>query len=947
MNKETENENTMKPTTCSFRNTLSIAILAMILSNALNSAAQSRSPQTGTDSVSQKTMIPVAFGATTKEASTYSISTVSGAGIINNSVYNPGNALYGKLTGLYVIQGSGEPGSDEPSLFIRGRSTTKTVTPLILVDGVERNLNDVQLEDIDAITVLKDASASVMYGIRGANGVIVVTTKRGKIGKLVINGKVEHGAMTPTRTPEFLGSADYAKLYNQALQNDGLAPAFTPAQISGYENGNPYFYPNVDWNKEVLNSYAPGTKANFDVSGGDKLATYYVSLGYFKQNGLFKNTDINEGYSTNIGLDNMAFRSNLDLNVNKNWTFGLDLSGRAYQKNAPSTVTATTFDLLYKYPSHLFPLYVQDGVYGGSSVYPNNPIGYINSKGYRRTNNRVVFATLSTNYDLSDLLPGMSAGLRYATDNVYSNQEGYTRNFAVRELLGADATGKPLLSSPIGTNTNIVPFGPSTDAQKRRNTFEGNVRYVPEIGDNHQLTTQLVYHQDRLIIGSESSYNFQFLSGRANYGLKGKYFAEIGASYSGTEAFPKGNRFGLFPAVSAAWLASEEDFLKNNTAVNYLKLRASAGQVGNSSVNERFSNRRQYIPDVGYNFGSANAAQPGSYAGVTENFDFTWETATKYDAGLDTRLFNALDLSLTYFFEERKDILVSGTTLVPGIFGGDLPNLNAGVTRNRGFEATLSLAKQKSNWGYGLTLNVSRAKNKIQYFPELDQPNDYLYRTGQQINQPFILEAAGFFKSAAEIAASPVQTFGPVIPGDIKYKDHNGDGRIDDFDTVPMGNTSLPSWEGGLDLSFNFKGFDLNALVQGQAGRSVYLGDAPYLFWPLTDNGARISTYASQTWTPASAGTATYPRLTTLDNKNNYRPSTFWMVNGDFLRLRSLTMGYSLPQKWIRHAKMRQARLFVRGMNLFTSDHLDFTDPEVLTGYPVLKSFNAGFSLQF
>lgn len=896
--------------------------------------------------------INVAYGTAKKQSITYSTSSVNQKDIKNNSVYLSGNALFGKLPGLAVLQRTSEPGADAPAFYLRGRSTTKGNSALFIVDGIERDINDVQLEDIESITLLKDASAAVIFGIRGANGVINVVTKRGKTGPLVINGKVEQGVLSPTRTPSFRSSADYVKLYNQALTNDGLSPLYTLDQIAGYESGDRYNYPDVNWRNEVTNKTASGTKANIDVSGGDKTATYYVSLGYFHQGGIYKNTDMNEGYSTNIGLDNVSFRSNLDLNVNKNWLFSLDLNGRVNQKNAPNSSTSSTWDMISKYPAHLFPVYVEEGVYGGTAVYPNNLVGYINSRGYRRTNNRVINSTLSTNYNFEDVVEGLTAGMRFSADNFYTNQEGYSKEFAVKELLGKDASGNPILSSAIGKNGNLETLSssgyPLNDAQTKRNTFEGNLQYDPNIGQNHKLSNQLIYHQDRLVIGSESPYNYQFLSGRINYGYMNRYFVEVGASYSGTEAFPDGNRFGFFPAVSAAWDISQENFLKGIKSINYLKLRASAGIVGNADVGERFSDRRQYINfSEGYRFGSANANQTGLYPGVIANNSFTWETANKYDIGVDAKLFNTLDVSFTYFFEKRKDILISEANLVPGIFGADLPNINAGITNNHGFEAALSFTKQKADWGYRTGLNVSYSTNKVEYFPESAQPFDYLYKTGKRISQPFMLEAIGFFSSIADIQSSPEQTFGPVQPGDLKYKDQNGDGRIDNFDVIAIKNTTLPTWDLGFDLGFSFKNFDLNAFFQAQLGRDLYLGNEPLLFWPLANDGAKISTYPKQFWTVGNQATADYPRLSTQENKNNYRESSFWYVNGNFIRLRSVDLGYNLSSQLAKKVKMSSARIFVRGMNIFTADHLKYADPEVLAGYPVMKSYNLGLSVQF
>ncbi|MDF3076480.1 MAG: TonB-dependent receptor [Sphingobacteriaceae bacterium] len=934
----------------------SLCSASLFLIYASTGTARQERTSSAADSSKAEKKVHVAYDVIDKKQTTYSISTVSGNELSGNSVYLSGNSLYGKLPGLTVLQRTSEPGSDAPAFYLRGRSTTKTTTPLVIVDGIERDINDVQLEDIESVSVLKDAASSVIYGIRGANGVILVTTRRGSQSPLRVNANVQQSLMSPTRIPEFYNSADFVKLYNQASINDGLPAFYSQQQIAGYESGDRYYYPDVDWRKEVTKDFATGTKANVNVSGGEKAAKYYASLGYFRQGGIYKNTDMNDGYSTNLDLDNVSFRSNLDLNINENWSFGLDLSGRVYQKNSPVQATSTAWDNIYKYPAHLFPVQVQDGIYGGTAVYPSNPVGFVNGRGYRLRNNRAIMSTLFTNYNFGDLVKGLNAGLKFSTDNFYANEEGYTKNFAVREVLGADASGNPVLSNPTGTNTNLTPLNnttasrgyPLNDVQNKRNTFEGNIQYLPQVGPNHYLNTQLIYHQDRLIIGSESPYNHQFLAGRVNYGYRGKYFAELAASYSGTEAFPEGHRFGFFPAASAAWIVSEESFLKGSKVIGFLKFRVSAGIVGNSAVGERFSNMRQYTAsDDGYNFGNANASQAGLYSGVLPNSGFTWETAHKYDLGIDSRLFKALDLSLTYFFQKRSDILVPENNILPSTIGADLPNINAGITHNSGFEGSLSYVKDKGRWGYRVGFNASYVTDKIKYFPEATQPYDYLYRTGNRINQPFMLEAVGFFNSQAEIQNSPFQTFGTVKPGDIKYKDQNGDNIIDAFDEIPLQNSTLPKWDMGLDFGFKLGRFDFNAFLQGQLGRSLYLGSEPILFWPLVNNNGRISTYATQFWTEQTKSTADYPRLTTQENSNNYRESSFWYVNGDFLRLRSVDIGYNLPKSLIDRIKLSQARFFLRGMNLLTVDHLKYTDPEVMSGYPVMKSYNAGISLQF
>ncbi len=894
-----------------------------------------------------KDSITIPYGSVSRKNLINSIATVDSSAIMKSNVFSAGNALNGRLLGLFVQQTSGEPDNDEPLLRLRGVSTTTSNLPMVIVDGIERNLNDVLIDDISEVSVLKDASATAIYGIRGANGVVLITTKRGSAHKLQVKGIIEQGFQNPTKSPGFRSSAEYATLYNQALVNDGLPEAFSAAQIDGYQNGDHYYFPNVKWEDEVLNEYSPSTRANVNFNGGEKTAKYFISLGYLGNQGLLKNTDVAEDYNTNLSLQNLSFRSNLDVNVTDHWKFNLDLSGRVYEKNSPISTTDDLFDDIYKYPGHLFPVYVANDVYGGSPLYSDNPVGQVRSRGYQDIVNRLFLATVGTQYDFSSVIKGLSAGLKYSSDNFYKANSGFTKNFSVTELSGQDPiTGEPLLGTPIGQTTELSSFGPNGDVQNRRNTFESNISFDKSFGTNSTLKSVLIYHQDKLTIDKSSPNVYQYLSGRFNYGFKNKYLAEFGFSYSGTEAFPQDKNFGFFPAVAAGWKLSEENFLKNSKSINFLKLRASAGIVGNSSIGARFLNISQYGSGNDYYFGNTNKKDDGLSSGSVANDNFTWETAYKYDLGLEARLFKNLDFSFTYFIQNRKDILASEEALVPGIFGGNFRSTNGTETSNNGFETSLFYAKKSDRFGFHAGINVAYAKNEVVYTPEI-QPFAYLNRSGQAINQPFILEALGFFESQADIDSSPTQTYGTVKPGDIKYKDQNGDGIIDDTDLVPLKSNGIPDMDLGFDLGFTFKNFDVSAFFHGQFGRDIYLGDTPLLFWPLTNNGARISSYPQQFWTPQTAATADYPRLTTLQNDNNYRKSTQWYVNGDFLRLRTLNVGYTLPKSVSSKLKMTNLRLFVRGMNLFTISKFDYADPESQSGYPILKSYNVGLTAQF
>jgi len=897
----------------------------------------------------------VAYGNTKRGAITSSMSIIDGDKL-NNSVSALGSALYGKLPGLFMQQGQGEPGDDQPLYyFIRGSITVGSASnqPMVFVDGFERDLNTIQVEDVENIAVLKDAAATAIYGARGANGVIQVTTKRGKEGKIKVNANVQYGMQSANRIPEFLSSYDYSKKYRKAYEMDGLnmtaLPArYTDAQIENYKTGDPYYYPNIDWIAEMTKSSAPRRQADVNVSGGNKIGRYFVSLNYNGVDGLFKHTESPQNWSSNSKLDRFRFRSNIDVNITKNWSLRADLSGQIDTKNRPLTGSGGLWNTLYKSPTNLFPIYSAEKVYGGSSSYTTNPMAEVETRGYQSYRERALMSNIETKYDLGNVVKGLQVGLRFGYDNTYTNRSGWTRTYQVADVLGKDTlTGTPIISSLVGTTSPLNYFGPDSDGQNDRMTFEGFAEYNRSFANNHNINSMLMYHQDAYILdGDPKAYKYQFVGGRLGYDFKNKYFSEFSFSYSGTENFTPKNRFGFFPALSAGWMISEEDFMQSAKALDYLKLRASAGMVGNSAVGERFTYVQQYVSNTGWVFGNTNASVSGLSEGTFPNENFSFETAYKYEVGLESKFLKTLSAWGNVYLEHRTNILTTSSSLVPGVFGGSLANINAGITERKGIEFGINFDKQQKDWGVHLGLNGSYNINKIIKINEEPKVDKYLYLQGTEIGQPFMLESLGFFKDQAEIDASPVQTYGDVKPGDIKYQDQNGDGKIDDNDKKAFFNGFRPKAEFGLDLSVNYKGFEVAAFFQSQVGRSVYLGDSPAIFWPLQSGSARISTYAANSWTPETAETANYPRLTTVTNSNNYRSSTFWFRNGDFIRLRNLEFGYTLPRTFTQQAKIEKVKIFVKGINLFTWDNIDVVDPEVLSGYPVMKSYNVGLNIQ-
>ena len=898
---------------------------------------------------------PVAYGFSSQGLISSSISVIDGT-CLQNSVSALGSALYGKIPGLVLQQGQSEPGSDIPSYFaIRGNATLGSANnqPMVLVDGFERDMNTIQIEDVNKISVLKDASATAIYGARAANGVILITTKRGFDGKIKVNASLQMGVDMPTCIPKFLSSYDYSIKYSKAYEMDGLPPSslnnhYTSLNIDNYKNGNPYYYPNIDWIDEMTKDYSPHRQADVNISGGNDIGRYYVSLNYNGAEGIYNHTNSLLGYSTNTKSQLFRFRSNMDVNIAKNWTLKADISGQFDTKNRPMLSATDMWNYFYKTPGNLYPIYSNGTIYGGNSTNAVNPMAEMLTRGYRRYNDRTVMTNVETRYDLTDQIKGLSVGLRFGYDNSYTNREGWDRKYLVQDVLGQDpVTSNPILSTLVGTSTAIAPFGPDTDGQDDRMTIEGFAEYNNSFSTKHHISSMLMYHQDKYIMdGDPNPFYYQFVGGRAGYDFNKKYFGEFSCSYSGTERFDKNKRFGFFPALSAGWLLSEENFMKSIKNIDYLKLRVSAGMVGNSYVGERFSYVSQYSSATGGVFGASNTSASGLAEGTYPNENFTFEKAYKYEAGLEMGLLKYLSLTANLYLEHRNDILTSSSTIVPAIFGGTVANINAGTTERKGIEFTVTFNKQTKNWRLRAGINGSYNNNKILQINEEPQPESYLLIVGNQINQPYMLEFAGFYKDQTDINNSPLQTFGTVKPGDIKYKDQNNDGKIDNNDRKAFFYPSVPKEEFGLDLAIRYKGIEISGFLQSQLGRSVYLGDNAAIFWPLQNGSSRISTFATNSWTPETADVANYPRLTTLDNSNNYRASTFWYRNGDFIRLRTVELSYSIPRSFLIKQSIRNIKLFVRGVNLFTWDFIKIVDPETLSnGYPVMKSINLGLNI--
>ncbi len=866
-----------------------------------------------------------------------SVSSVSGADLEKNSVFAFSNTLYGRLAGLNVKQSNGDPGDDYASLLIRGKhSFTGSNAPLVLVDGFERDFNTLSADEVESVSVLKDAVSTALYGMDGANGILLVTTKRGITGKSSVELKIESGQMSPSRLPKFYGSYDFARFYQMAQLNDGVLPTdpkflYSDAMLQGYLNHpNSRAYPNVDWISETIRDNAPSARYTLNFRGGNNFARYFVNVGYENTEGIYKNSDhqaqgeSSKSYSTNRNLNRINFRSNIDIDVTKRLSVRMDLSGRMVDINAPTKSSDEIFNNLYVFHPNVCEVFVAPGIYGGTNSYRNNPLAYINEQGYQTIHRRYFQSNIIGKYDLSDLVKGLDFGVRATFDNYYTITDGFTKSYAVVDTL----------SNIYGTNTALTNLSSDkyNESELRSNNLEFFTDYSGTFGKN-KIAAIAMFHQNNYVNSNAFPDRRLFFSAKVSYGYSDKYFFDAAAQYGATENFMKGRRFGFFPAVSGAWIISGEQFMKSVPTVKFLKLRASTGLVGNQNVG-------------GTRFGYLTLYNTNGTEKQIGNPYLTWEKAYKTDVGLDITLLNNLNIGITCFNELRTDILNDASSLTPAFAGNTYGYTNLGQVNSNGVETTISIEKQHKEWGYHATANFTWLTNKVIKMKEITRQWDYLYYQGHPVGQRFGLEAIGLFQSQSEIDAAPVQTFGKVIPGSIRYKDQNGDGVINSDDYVAIGkDATVPDLNIGLNVGFNFKGFYIDANFQAAIGRDINLRDdnegAMYSVAALY-NDKNVSTFITNPWTPATAATAGYPSLSIENAANNFQTSTYWLRNGDFLRLRTLEVGYNIPLKWITGFKLTDAHLYLRGMNLFTLDHIGYFDPEVMEGYPVMKSYNVG-----
>ena len=836
-------------------------------------------------------------------------------------------ALYGQFSGLLVKQGTGRSEENQAKLRLHGHS------PLVLVDGFPRDLSDLTGLEIESIEVLKDAASAALYGVKGANGVIMITTKRGEATPLHVTAKYQYGLALATRTPEFADAYTYAYLMNQARDLDGLAPRYTNTELNAfYNNSDPYAYPNVDWWNEIYRGHGDNHRAQFTFTGGNRNFRYFAAVDYMKDDALYKRPTADDRYNANVYDNRLGIRANVDVNITDYTAMKVGVMARLSEFNTPQWAERIE-KTLYRLPAAAFPIKQADGTYGGSALYgAYNPVAMHEASGQHQYSQTKVLANMTLRQDLSPLVAGLSADASVAFDYIGKMTETADKEYMYAEIVGG-------VQKNYGTNSKTVSFDHWFSSLAMKFELQARLNWQRNFGD-HRVEAHAAYRQRSWIENSrnESSMTQEIL-GTASYAWKDRFFVDVVANYSGSAYLAPGHRFNFYPAISAAYVISQEPFVK---------AYASAGLSGSDGDLEHELWRTAYSSDNGhsYNFGTAVTSYSGRAEGDMASLTLAPEQAATVNLGVQTRfLGKRLGFQADAFYEDRTQILITPSN-VSGILGVSMKDQSLGENRYMGFDLGADWNNRIGEVKYGVYGNAGWLFTQVVDDGQAYQAYDYLYHKGNSVGQCYGLEAIGFFKDQTDINNSPKQTFGDVRPGDVKYKDQNGDGVIDNQDRVKMFGSTTPLLQYGFGFNLEYKGIQVFADFQGATGVTVSLLDSP-LYQPLANNGNISMTYLNRevTWTAADADKATMPRLTTQGGENNYRSSSLFYRDGSFLKLRNVGIAYTIPRRVL---KICDATVSLNGTNLFCLDGIGFADPEQLGAYyPSTRVFWAGIKFNF
>lgn len=963
------------------------------------------------DTKALQEVVVVGYTKQRKETMIGSVATITTKDLTQSPTANINNALAGRLPGLIVNQyAGGEPGVDQSELFIRGKATYGNQSAIVIVDGIERDMSYLAPDEIETFTILKDASATAAYGIRGANGVIVITTKRGKAAeKATVNLKASIGINQPIGFPEYLGSADYATLYNEARLNDAKMTGadisslnlFSQQAIDNFrrakgDNSDGLGY---DWDYYDF-AFKPGLQEDVSLSirGGTDKVRYYVLANYFSQGGNYKYSNAGE-YDSQTKFTRYNFRSNIDININRYLSTRLDLGARITDRNAPGTTAGRLMTICATQPPYL-PILVEENVHPqneeyiqqnprgmlyGDNIYRYNLLGELSRTGYLNEKNTYLNGSFAMNLDMEFLTKGLKAEVMFsydASEGRWINRKLDTYKDGYREypkyatfmpIEGSDAYmagGHYTGAYKAGNKYDIdqtIGNGFSHNASDGRTYIQARLDYNRLFSNRHEVTAMLLANRGNRTVNNELAYHSQGITGRFAYYYNQKYLMEFNFGYNGSENFAPGKRYGFFPAGSIGWVVSEEEFMKKASWIDFLKVRASYGLVGSDNVSSRFPYLAFYGGGSGYDFGNNFGTNVGGTSeGNLANANLTWEKARKLNVGIDfTTLNQRLALTIDAFYEYRFDIITDmnsdGIMEYPDIVGKDAALQNLGEVSNRGVDIELSWNdKIGKDFRYYIRPNLTFSRNRLEYKAEVARKNSWRKETGKRLYENFVYVFDHFVadqEEADRLNKIGYQPWGQLIPGDVVYKDLDRNGVIDDEDRTAMGNPRSPELMFGIPFGFQYKNFDFSVLLQGATKSSILLNGAAVFDFPQfeQDKIGRVKKMHLDRWTPETAATAKYPALHygTHDNNKNGNSSLF-LYDASYLRLKNVEIGYNVSPKLLRKFHVQQARIYVQGLNLLTFDKLGDVDidPETKSGdgaswYPIQKVFNFGIDITF
>lgn len=901
--------------------------------------------------------------------------------------------LAGRLAGVVAVQRTGEPGKDAADIWIRGISTPNTSSPLVLVDGVERSFNDIDPEDIESLTTLKDASATAVYGVRGANGVILIKTKPGKVGKPTVSADYYESFTRFTKMVDLGDGITYMNAANEAMRNDGIATKYTEDQIRNTIAGkDSYLYPNVDWLKEIFNDWGHNRRVNVNVRGGSEKVAYYASVSYFNETGMTVTDKNINTYDSKMKYSRYNFTTNLNIDVTPTTKVEIGAQGYLGEGNYPAISSADLYNAAMSISPVEYPkmFFVNGQAYvPGTSTNNNfnNPYSQATRRGYDNLTKNQIYSNLRITQDLDMLTKGLKLTAMYAFDvyneiHVHQDRAESTYNF-LDTSVPYDMDGQPILQR-IYEGSNVLSYKQETSGNKKT-YLEASLNYDRTFNDDHRVSALFLFNQQSKLLYPKGTledaipYRMMGIAGRATYSWKDRYFAEFNIGYNGAENFSPKHRFGTFPAFGVGWVISNEKFWQPlSKAVSFLKIRYTDGKVGNSEVSDRrfmYLDQMKENGDYGYKFGP-NGTKWSGYETVNMAVDLIWEESRKQDLGIDIKLFND-DLSIVFdlFKERRENILLKREHSIPSFLGYNTsaPYGNIGIIENKGFDGTIEYNKRiNKDWVLALRGNITFNKDKWIQGELPEQKYEWMNQYGRNINRVKGYVAEGLFTQAeiddmtrweslsdANKAITPkpfASQFGTVKAGDIKYKDLNNDGQIDAYDQTYISRGDVPTTVYGFGFTVGWKDLSVGMMFQGVAGAERVLNGSSIN--PFNGGGGSGNLYSNigDRWTEENPDqNAFYPRLSygseTTSNINNFQKSTWWVRNMNFLRLKTLQVSYNLPKPWVNKVHLKNAAVYVMGTNLFTLSRFKLWDPELNTdngaSYPNTTSYSVGINFTF